>query len=455
MQYSADRSIHLPAAANATPKHWRWERLDEVCEGVFDCPHSTPLLTDDGPFVVRSQDVRSGIFRMEGAGRVSDETYQERITRAEPRHGDLVYSREGTYFGIAAELPPGVRVCLGQRMVLLRPNDSKANFRFLRYWLNSPVMAGHIHGYRDGTVAERLNMPIIRGLPVALPPLSEQRAIASVLGSLDDKIELNRRMNETLEALAQSLFKSWFVDFDPIRAKGGHFQDSPIGPIPKGWNVERFDKHITADRGLSYKGEGLRDDGTGLPMHNLNSVYEGGGYKHEGIKYYAGEYREKHLLQPGDMIVTNTEQGFDHLLIGHAAIVPKCYGPQGLFSHHLYRVRHKPTSPFSPHYLVELFNNRRWHYWISGFSNGTTINMLPKDALEMPLLVVPPDELVKKFTALAEAVHTKVEANLEESRTLAALRDSLLPKLLSGELRVPLSNNDHWIDYEPDKSTPD
>src|SRR2546421_722729 len=82
-----------------------------------------------------------------------------------------------------------------QRMVLLRPDENKANFRFLRYWLNSPLMAGHIHGFRDGTVAERLNMPTIRGLPVALPPLVEQRATASVLGSLDDKIELNRRMN--------------------------------------------------------------------------------------------------------------------------------------------------------------------------------------------------------------------------------------------------------------------
>ena len=215
-----------------------------------------------------------------------------------------------------------------------------------------------------------------------------------------------------------------------------HFQDSPIGPVPKGWKVERFDAHITAERGLSYNGAGLRNNGSGLPMHNLNSVYEGGGYKHEGIKYYAGEYRERHTLKPGDMIVTNTEQGFDHLLIGHAAIVPKCYGERGLFSHHIYRVRHKQSSPFSPHYLVELFNSRRWHYWISGFSNGTTINMLPMDALEMPLLVVPPTDLVKKFTALAEAIHLRVETNLHQSRTLATLRDTLLPRLMSGELSL-------------------
>src|SRR5690242_67303 len=111
------KPLHIPSTAGELPRQWRWDRLDEVCAGTFDCPHSPPLLTTEGPFVVRSQDVRSGVLRMEEAGRVSDETYQERIARAEPQHGDLVYSREGTYFGIAAEVPPGVRVCLGQRMV--------------------------------------------------------------------------------------------------------------------------------------------------------------------------------------------------------------------------------------------------------------------------------------------------------------------------------------------------
>ncbi len=312
-----------------------------------------------------------------------------------------------------------------------------------------------LEGMKTSTdMAPYLSLTDQRRLKITLPSSDDQKVIALVLGTLDDKIGLNRRMNATLKTMARALFQSWFVDFDPVRAKlqkrklngpyldtveffPAEFEDSSIGPVPKGWKVERFDAHFTADRGLSYTGEGLRDDGTGLPMHNLNSVYEGGGYKHEGIKYYAGEYQERHVLKPGDMIVTNTEQGFDHLLIGHAAIVPDCYGQKGLFSHHIYRVRHKPSSPFSPHYLVELFNNRRWHYWISGFSNGTTINMLPKDALEMPLLVVPPAELVDKFTTLAAAIHSQVEANLQQSRTLAALRDTLLPKLLSGELRVP------------------
>ena len=340
------------------------------------------------------------------------------------------------------------------KLMVIRARERRVVPRFLYHFLTNAETTRwlqHLAESRSGTFPQ-ITFDQVAELELVLPPLGVQANITNFLDCISNKIELNHRMNETLEAMARMLFKSWFVDFDPVRSKKegrdtglpkhiadlfpATFQDSPIGPIPKDWNVEPFDAHITAERGLSYKGEGLRDDGTGLPMHNLNSIYEGGGYKHEGIKYYDGEYREKHLLRPGDMIVTNTEQGFDHLLIGHAAIVPACYGPKGLYSHHIYRVRMRPSSPFSPHYLVELFNNRLWHYWISGFSNGTTINMLPLDALEMPLLVVPSIGLVRKFNELAEAAHLQIEANIQQSRTLAALRDTLLPKLISGELRV-------------------
>lgn len=328
--------------------------------------------------------------------------------------------------------------------------DFKGNDqRFAFYFLKSIDFSG----YNSGSAQPSLNRNFIYSIPVRIPPLPEQKTIAAVLGGLDDKIELNRRMNASLEAMARALFQSWFVDFDPVRAKldgrqppnldpataalfPDSFQDSELGHIPNGWKVQPFSDHITADRGLSYKGAGLRDDGSGLAMHNLNSIFEGGGYKHEGIKYYDGDYRDKHLVEPGDMIVTNTEQGFEHLLIGHAAIVPARFGPRGIFSHHIYRVRFKPSSVLTPHYLVQLFNNRRWHYWISGFSNGTTINMLPKDALEMPFLVVPPAALVEVFTRLAQSIHDQIEENITQSRTLATLRDTLLPKLLSGELSL-------------------
>jgi type I restriction enzyme S subunit len=418
---------------------WQEIRLGDIVSIMHGWPFVGELCSEElsGKPIV----VSIGNFRYTGGFRF-EETMVREYRGDYPREYELTRDEillimtcqtpGGEILGVPARVPDDGRTYLhNQRMGKVVVKQPELVDEDYLYWLFLwPEFNRELFLSATGAKILHTAPTRIEAFRFRCPPLSEQRVIASVLGALDDKIELNRRMNETLEALAQSIFKSWFVDFDPARNNGGTRRHSEIGPVPKEWHVDRLDKHITADRGLSYNGEGL-------PMHNLNSVYEGGGYKHEGIKYYAGEYREKHLLSPGDMIVTNTEQGFDHLLIGHAAIIPERYGPKGLFSHHIYRIRFKSSSPLTPHYLVHLFNTPRWHYWISGFSNGTTINMLPMDALQMPLVVVPPGDMVQKFTSLAAAIHSKVEANLEESRTLAALRDALLPKLLSGELRVP------------------
>ena len=117
--------------------------------------------------------------------------------------------------------------------------------------------------------------------------------------------------------------------------------DSELGEIPLGWPVESLADHFEAVKGVSYKGAGLGGDG--VPLHNLNSVHEGGGYKHEGIKFYSGEYAERHRVRPGDVIVANTEQGHERLLIGYAAIVPGLFGTDGIVSHHIYRLRSRSS----------------------------------------------------------------------------------------------------------------
>ena len=166
--------------------------------------------------MVRTQDIRKGYFDTTNSVYVSQETYEKRIQRAEPTFGDILFSREGTYFGDAAEIPLGTKVCLGQRMALIRPKAEIIKPSFLRIWINSANFQNYLLAFRDGAVAERLNISTVRTLPIPLPLLPEQKAIAHILGSLDDKIELNRRMNATLEGMAQALFKSWFVDFDPV-----------------------------------------------------------------------------------------------------------------------------------------------------------------------------------------------------------------------------------------------
>jgi type I restriction enzyme S subunit len=173
-----------------------------------------------------------------------------------------------------------------------------------------------------------------------------------------------------------------------------------------------------------------------MPMHNLNSIYEGGGYKDDGLKHYNGEYKAKHVANPGDLIVANTEQGHDRLLIGYAAIVPTRFQGPSLFSHHLFRICIKSKSPLTADYLCHLLNSDAMHDIVSGYANGTTVNMLPMDALERPIVLVPPARLVAAFSELAERTRRRQEEMTEESRTLATLRDTLLPKLISGELRI-------------------
>ena len=271
------------------------------------------------------------------------------------------------------------------------------NPRFAHYLLSTLGLAH----YNSGSAQPSLNRNYIHPIPLAFPAREEQDQIVELLGALDDKIDLNRRMNETLEAMARAIFKDWFVDFGPTRAKAkGHapylapeLWDLFPGALdderkPAGWSLEKIGIHFEAKKGLSYKGAGLTDQANGIPLHNLNSVLEGGGYKNDGLKFYSGDYKPRHIVQPGDLIVANTEQGFNHLLIGYSALIPKWVGKKGLISHHIFKVEPRVGSPLNRVWLHFALSASSFGEAIRRFSNGTTINMLPQDAFEMPETVV-------------------------------------------------------------------
>jgi type I restriction enzyme S subunit len=342
-------------------------------------------------------------------------------------------------------------VC-GTGAIRLRVNEGKSDVtsEFLSHVLANPASITWFKFHAIGATMPNLNEAIIRSFSFDLPPIDEQGAIARILGALDDKIELNRQISQTLEATARALFKSWFIDFDPVRAKlkgrstslpshlddlfPGKLAESEIGDVPSSWSVGTLETFFDAVKGVSYKGSGLSDEGT--PLHNLNSIYEGGGYKYEGLKHYNGDHRERHRVVAGDVIVANTEQGHDRLLIGYAAIVPKMFGQKGIASHHIYRLRPKPVSPLTARYLCMLLNSPEMHDIVSGYANGTTVNMLPIVGVQKPQIVVPPSGLVRAFDSLSLSILDRREQSFLESETLVNLRDTLLPKLISGELRI-------------------
>lgn len=391
------------------------------------------------------------------------------ITKAEQRDGKVPVISSGgvsSYHDTAAVRGPGV--VLGRKGVVgsvyfieedywphdtsLWVKDFRGNYpRFVYYFFKS--VAPQIARMDVGSANPTLNRNHVHPMPIVWPPLAEQKAIAAVLGALDDKIELNRRMNATLEAMARALFQSWFVDFDPVRAKldgrqppnlapataalfPESFQDSPIGPIPKGWSVHELGELAEIDKGLSYKGDGLAEEG-GMPMVNLGCFPGRGLFNAAKIKRYTGEYRERHLVHAGDLVIANTDMTQHRVIIGSPALVPKLDGESKfLFTHHVFAVRFKPDTEVWRRYVYFTLLKPEFREIAEGFSTGTTVLALPRDGLVNYSLCLPPLPLVEAFEKKAEPLLAAMHANDHQSRTLATLRDTLLPKLLSGELSV-------------------
>lgn len=325
--------------------------------------------------------------------------------------------------------------------------DFKGNDpRFISYFLRSLDFLS----YSDKAAVPGLNRNHLHTAQVRIPDsINEQKKIASILGALDDKIDLNQKLSASLDASARALFRDWFIDFGPTRAKAENRtpyltpeiwdlfpNDFDDDRIPVGWRRERIGDHVVAKKGLSYKGAGLTDEDSGIPLHNLNSILEGGGYKNDGLKYYSGDYKPRHVVRPGDLIVANTEQGFDHLLIGYSALIPSWVGSEGLFSHHLFKVEPLATSPISCIWFHFALSESWFGEAIRRFSNGTTVNMLPADAFEIPEIIVPPPALVQAFDEFVRPILHKQEDAVGESHTLSQTLDLLLPKLMSGEIRL-------------------
>ena len=430
------------------------EITEKVAMGPFGSSIKVETFVSEGVPIISGQHLHGiKVDDTQGFNFISYE-HAQRLANANVTRGDIVLTHRGT-IGQVAYIPDNSQFdhyVVSQSQFYIRCDRTKVIPEFVASYFRSPEGQHRLLANTSQVGVPSIAQPVtyLRTIEIPIPPLLEQRFIAHILGTLDDKIELNRQMNQTLEEMARAIFQDWFVDFRPVRAKlegrepylprelwdlfPDRLVDSELGEVPEGWGVKVLGDCIDVARGLSYKGSGLSSDG--VPMHNLNSVYEGGGYKDHGIKYYSGDFQERHVAQPGDVVVANTEQGHDRLLIGFAAILPQRFGDNGLFSHHLYRVRPQSGSGLSADFVCQLLNTKAMHDTISGYATGTTVNMLPVDALRLPGIVAPPARLVTSFSAMADTVRSRQEELIGESRYLAAQRDALLPKLVSGELRV-------------------
>lgn len=332
--------------------------------------------------------------------------------------------------------------------IVLSGKEGKTINEFVYYLAISPKLRADAIQSMTGTSGrQRVQNDLLGSKEILIPLLNEQQSISKILSDLDAKIELNQKMNKTLEAIGQALFKYWFVDFEfpndkgkPYKSSGGEMVDSELGEIPKGWKVGRLGDYIFVERGLSYKGSGLCEEG--IPMVNLGNIAPNNIFRYEGLKYYNGEFKERNLIKPNDLIIANTDITQKREVLGSCLIIPSDLGNDKiLFTHHIYAVRFLDKNETLPkHFLSYLLQTQEYRERAEGFATGTTVLALPEDAILKFNFVLPERSVLTKFDKLMSYIKDKSAKNIIESKNLSQIRDSLLPQLMSGKIRVPIKN---------------
>jgi type I restriction enzyme, S subunit len=404
---------------------------------LIDCDHRTPPAAEDGyPYVAIPQ-MRGGRIELTGARRISREHYLEWTRKAKPSANDVILSRRCNP-GETAVAPAGGEFALGQNLVLLRADGTKVYPPFLRWLVRGPDWWEQIGKFNNvGAVFDSLKCADVPKFELRIPPLPEQRAIAHILGTLDDKIELNRRMSETLEAMARALFKSWFVDFDPVRAKAegrdtalpkpladlfpARLVDSELGEIPDGWKVGRLGDVLcqrvercvasteTASRPyvpidcISAKSLFLAESKSGQEAQSSLTKF----YKNDLLFGAMRPYFHKVCIAPFDGTTRTTA----------FVLFPK----------------HEDDFAFA----TMLLHDPETIDFATRHSTGSTIPYAVwVDSMDTMPTILPPSNVRAAFNETVRPMLARIPHPYFESRTLAGLRDTLLPKLISGELRV-------------------
>lgn len=371
--------------------------------------------------------------------------------------GDLIYTRTGQV-GYIFNNRHGV---VHNNCFTIEPTVPDLTKDYIYWFLKQKRIKEYAESIASGSVQKDLNHGAFNSIPFLYPKsIPTQKKIAHILSTLDDKIELNRKMNQTLEEMASAIFKSWFVDFDPVYAKANcedeaeletiakelgvskaildlfpsEFIESELGMIPKGWEIINLSEHIEVIKGKSYKSDELQDSKTALVT--LKSFLRGGGYRTDGLKPYIGSYKKEQVVKPGEMIIAYTDVTQSADVIGKPAIVLDDENIDIFVASLDVGIVRIKTDDINLMFLYQLFRTPSFQGYILGHTSGTTVLHLSKSWLENFVSFVPNNILMRKFQDITQPLFDKFNENIKQIKTLEKTRDTLLPKLLSGEIDV-------------------
>ena len=445
--------VILQDGTNPTPSNgWREVTLGDVCVKIGS--GATPrggkdVYLQDGPYaLIRSQNVYNDGFHREGLAFIG-EHHADELRNVEVSEGDVLLNITGDSVARVCQVVPDVLPArVNQHVAIIRPDSDNLDMGYLRYYLVSPGMQTLLLSWAgSGGTRNALTKGMIESLEIPLPPIPEQQAIAHILRTLDDKIELNRRMNETLEAMARALFKSWFVDFDPVRAKvegrwcrgeslsglpadlydlfPDRLVDSELGEIPEGWGVGHFRDVATQLR--DNENPAVSPD-TLFSHFSIPAYDEGQTPKNE---FGASIKSAKSRVPQDAVLLSKLNPEIERVWL--ADVAPD---ERAICSTEFLVLKAKP--PFQSSYVYCLALSPFFRQQIESIVTGTSKShqRAPADAVLSLESLIPPVRVIEAFVTSASGLFRRSMALGRESRALASQRDALLPGLVSGVVQV-------------------
>lgn len=396
--------------------------LRDATTYIVDSEHKSAPEVEKGYPYIKTSDIENGRILFEDVSYVDQEAYEEWTRRLAPEPGDIVLTREAPV-GRVGIVPEGREICLGQRTVLIRPNPEILDNQFLRYLLLTDDVQNQFKALSSGSTVDHLNLSDLRSFELSdLPTLENQEKIGTILRYFDDKLSTNREINDLLEKIAQSFFEYWFVDFEPYDS----FKNSERGQIPREFEVAGLTD--IADVVLG-----------GTPDSNEDSYWDGEIFwaKAKDVSNEREAFiseTEKNITKKG-LDESSTEIAPKHSTIITArgtvgelampafdmAINQSCYS----------LVSEREEDRYFIYFLMDAILNN-----LMSRTHGTVFDTITKRTLNEQNIVLPPQSEREKFNSKIKPLMEQIQENQRENRNLETLRDTLLPKLMSGEVRV-------------------
>jgi len=416
------------------PEDWEVIELKNLCEITSSKRIFRADYVDEGIPFYRSKEI---IEKSQGK-KISTEFFitEERFNKIKEKYGapqkmDILISAVGARSGIPYYVNDEEEFYFKDgNLIWFKKFKDKICSKYLFYFLKSDLGQGRLKISMIGSAQEALTIEGVKKIKISLPPLPEQKAIAKILSSLDDKIFLNQRMNETLEAIAQAIFKHWFVDFEfpneegkPYKSSGGEMvYNEELGKeIPKGWRVGRLEEIANLTMGLSPKGESYNEKGEGLPLLNGAADFSEGGLSPK--KFTTQPVR---VCKREDIVfcirATIGNITFSDGIYCLGRSVAALSSKEDVYKEFIYFILN--------HHLQRM----------SSQASGTVIVGLKKNDINNLTFIMPPKKFIEKFHGCISHLFNRIKLNFEEIDSLTKIRDALLPKLMSGEIRVKVDD---------------